>query len=186
VVSLDPMFKERDSHEEHLKTIRTPLRWVLCENRASALGALQQNCSQVFYFYCHGGISRTSVPFLSIGNGEFLTPDNIRAYQIGWVNPRPLVFLNGCMTAALEPEKALEFVSTFVSYARASGVIGTEITVFEPLATKFAENFLREFLAGKTLGSAVRSARRSLLSELNPLGLVYIPFALPGLQISKN
>jgi hypothetical protein len=67
----------------------------------------------------------------------------------------------------------------------AAGVIGTEITVFEPLARAFAEACLRRFLEGATLGAAVRGARLELLGQGNPLGLAYIPFALPGLRLQR-
>jgi hypothetical protein len=60
----------------------------------------------------------------------------------------------------------------------AAGVIGTEITIFEPLACTFAEKFAALFLAGVPIGEAVRRVRLAILSEENPLGLVYIPFVL--------
>ncbi len=47
----------------------------------------------------------------------------------------------------------LEFVSTFLEMSEASAVIGTEITIFEPLAVAFAEAFLPRFLAGMPLGA---------------------------------
>jgi hypothetical protein len=184
IVSMDPMFQERETHESQLKLIRTPLGFTLCETRSTALTALQQQQAQLVYFYCHGGLTDSNTPFLSIGNNEALTPDNLRAYRIRWKAPRPLVFMNGCMTAALEPEKAIDFVSAFVNQAAASGVIGTEITVFEPLATEFAQAFLRNFMGEcKSLGQSVKLARLALLQQFNPLGLVYIPYALPGLRM---
>lgn len=184
IVSMDQMFKERETHETQLKLIRTPLGLTLCETRSTALTALQQQQAQLVYFYCHGGLTLDNTPFLSIGNNEALTPDNIRAYRIRWKVPRPLVFMNGCMTAALEPEKAIDFVSAFVNQAGASGVIGTEITVFEPLATQFAQAFLKCFMGQcKSIGESVKLARLALLKQFNPLGLVYIPFALPGLHL---
>ena len=103
--------------------------------------------------------------------------------RIEWHEPRPLVFLNGCHTTGLEPEQALELVSALVRRSRAAGVVGTEITVFEPLARAFAEDCLRRFLAGDPLGWAVRNARLELLKAGNPLGLVYLPYALPSLQL---
>jgi hypothetical protein len=94
------------------------------------------------------------------------------------------VFLNGCQTTDLEPERVLDFVSYFVGTADASGVIGTEITVFENMARTFAEAFLKEFAARQVpLGRAVTHARLALLDQGNPLGLAYIPFALPSLQM---
>ena len=81
---------------------------------------------------------------------------------IRWQEPRPLVFLNGCHTTGLEPEQALELVSALVRRAQAAGVVGTEITVFEPLARAFAEDCLRRFLGGTSLGWAIREARLTL------------------------
>jgi hypothetical protein len=41
-----------------------------------------------------------------------------------------LVILNGCHTTDLEPNRAIDLVSSFIEYAQAGGVVGTEITVF--------------------------------------------------------
>ena len=112
-----------------------------------------------------------------------ITPDNLRWQRIRWEAPRPLIFINGCQTTALEPEQALEFVSAFVELAGASGVIGTEITVFEPLAGAFAEECLRRFLDGAPIGEAIRGARLALLAAANPLGLAYIPFVTASLRL---
>jgi hypothetical protein len=66
-------------------------------------------------------------------------------------------------------------------------VIGTEITVFEPLATTFAQIFLAEIIARKTVGAAMRSARLQVLQDQwNPLGLVYIPYAMATLRLSDQ
>jgi hypothetical protein len=184
IVSMDQMFKLRETHEGRLKLLRTPLGLTLCESRQAAITALQQQNAQLVYFYCHGGVTGDNTPFLSIGNNEAFTPDNLRGNGIRWKTTRPLVFMNGCMTAALEPEKAIDFVSAFVNRAGASGVIGTEITVFEPLATAFAQAFLQRFIGEcKSLGESVKLARLALLQQFNPLGLVYIPFALNGLRL---
>jgi hypothetical protein len=184
IVSLDKMLVEREPHEKQLRLIRNPLLFTLCEERTKALEAMKNPQAQLIYFYCHGGITDTNTPYLNVGTNEYITPDNLRAYDIQWSTPRPLVFLNGCMTTALEPEKAIEFVSAFVNQAAAAGVIGTEITIFEPLATEFGEKFMGYFLHDcKSIGQSIRLARLALLEQSNPLGLVYIPFALPGLRM---
>ena len=65
-------------------------------------------------------------------------------------------------------------------------MIGTEITVFEELAAAFAEAFLAEFLGGTPVGEAVRRSRLELLRlRWNPLGLVYVPFALATLTLER-
>lgn len=152
--------------------------------RADTLRLMKTAGVHVFYFYCHGGVQER-VPFLKVGTPEErgITSDLLFSEQIRWMPPQPLVFINGCRTTALEPEIAIELVSSLVRISHASGVIGTEITVFEPLARDFAEAYLRRFLDGKTVGEAVRGARLALLARGNPLGLAYIPFALEGLRL---
>ena len=139
----------------------------------------------LLYFYCHGGV-QDRVPFIKVGGPDErgITGDLLFSERIRWTAPRPLVFINGCRTTALEPETAIELVSSLVRRAQASGVIGTEITVFEPLARDFAEAYLVRFLAGATVGEAVRGARLALLARGNPLGLAYIPFALESLRLT--
>jgi hypothetical protein len=180
-VSTDPQFTLRAAHEAVLRQLRPDLSYA--DTRAEALTLLKESSAQVVYFYCHGGFDK-DVPFLRVGakGEEPITAVALAGAGIEWREPRPLLFLNGCHTTGLEPEQALEFVSFLIQCA-AAGVIGTEITVFEPLARAFAEECLTRFLAGEPLGWAVRNARLSLLKAGNPLGLVYLPYALPSLQL---
>ena len=87
--------------------------------------------------------------------------------------------------AHFTPEKAVEFVSTFIENG-AAGVIGAEIAIFEPLACAFAEECLRHFLQGVPIGEAVRKARLALLQSGNPLGLAYLPFVLPSVHLVEQ
>ena len=120
------------------------------------------------------------------GKDDAITTNNVRDKGFHWEDP-PLVFINGCHTAALEPEHALNFVSAFVEATYASGVIGTEVTVFEPLATWFAQEFFIRFVAkGQPVGQAFRGARLALLKEGNPLGLVYVPFVAPDMTLRRK
>jgi hypothetical protein len=101
--------------------------------------------------------------------------------------PRPLIFINGCHTTALEPSRVLNLVNGFVEETNAIGVIGTELTVFEPLAVSFADGMLEGFLDGSLeVGEAVRQARLGLLAKRNPLGLIYIPFVAAGFQLKRG
>ncbi|HEX5724793.1 MAG TPA: C25 family cysteine peptidase [Longimicrobiaceae bacterium] len=182
-------FERRAAHETALRGLRADLGWEYADTRQEALEMLEKTRSPIVYFYCHGGM-QGSTPYLLVGGKDegYLDVTNF-GDGIAWPEPGPLVFINGCQTAALEPEKAFDFVSTLVESANAAGVIGTEITVFEPLATEFAEEFLRRFVVpdaqGETLGvgEAVRRARLALLQRGNPLGLVYLPFAMAGLRL---
>lgn len=183
-VSTDPALVLRGGHEQALRALRSGLGWYYADTRERALALLKEAKAEVVYFYCHGGVLE-DIPFIQVGppDERGITRDLLRREAIRWSSPRPLVFINGCHTTALEPEKAIEIVSALVENAQAAGVIGTEITVFEPLASAFAEECLRRFLDGEPIGAAVRSARLALLANGNPLGLAYIPFVTASLRL---
>jgi hypothetical protein len=189
-VSTDPQFRLRAEHEQQLRALRPGLGWDYAATRAGAFDLMRmlKGPTQLLYFYCHGGLSEANAPFLAVGGVDEpgITSDNLRAYGIHWSDPRPLVFINGCHTTALEPDTALDFVSRFVDTAAATGVIGTEITTFEPLAGAFALECLRRFFAGEPIGAAVRGARLALLAQGNPLGLIYVPFVMPSVQLKAR
>jgi hypothetical protein len=187
-VCLDPNFKLRAAHETRLRNQLTQAEWTRADNRDATFDALKIANPHLVYFYCHGGVTSSNIPFIQVGQmtERGITRDNLRAKDVVWENPRPLVFINGCHTTALEPESAFELVSGFVEVAGAAGVIGTEITIFEPLATAFAEHFLQVFSQGIEVGEALRRSRLALLKESNPLGLVYIAYAMAGLHMTKK
>ncbi len=175
-----------EDHALKIQSLRNYGEWSLEKSRDATLTMLGQQGNDVVYFYCHGGFSG-SIPYIQVGPAteRGITSDNLVPYQVVWNKPGPLVFLNGCRTGALQPSVAFDLVTAFVKQAKASGVIGTEITVFEPLACKFAEHFFRAFLVqDRTVGGAVRHARLALLEGRNPLGLVYVPFALGTLTLA--
>ena len=184
-VCLDPNFTERAGHEARLRNLLTQAQWTRADSRDATFDAMKMAQPHLVYFYCHGGLTSSNVPFIQIGKmtERGITRDNLLAKGVVWEKPRPLVFINGCHTTALEPESAFELVSGFVETAGAAGVIGTEITVFEPIATAFAENFLQAFSQGIEVGEAIRRSRLALLKQSNPLGLVYIPYTMAGLHI---
>lgn len=186
-VSTDPEFTLREQHERELQALFEGYGWNYAASREETLRLLKAKKSQIVYFYCHGGVEGET-PYIQVGptSERGITADLLFSQGIRWVEPRPLVFINGCQTTALEPEKALEFVSPLVQQAGAAGVIGTEITVFEPLARVFAKECLARFLAGAPIGEAVRGARLALLKDGNPLGLVYVPFVLAGLRLDDR
>lgn len=182
-VSTDPAFTLWTGHEQILRQLRQNLDWTCAANRADLFALLKKSKPHVVYFYCHGGITR-GVPYIQVGppTDYVITRDNFRNESFNWDESWPLVFINGCRTADLDPSKALELVSACIQ-SSASGVVGTEITLFEPLACAFAEEFMRRFLVGVSVGEAIRGARLALLKQNNPLGLVYIPYALASLKL---
>jgi hypothetical protein len=173
-----PGFKLLAAHQQRLAKERPG--WTMLdvadtyeEARAMLMAKARPN---VAYFYCHGGVSAGNIPYLEVGGPGQLAPVSFRDQIFDrYRAPRSLIILNGCETVALEPDRAMSLVSAFVDNVGAGGVIGTEITVNENLAWRFAETLLRHIRAGEEIGRAVRLARLALLKEGNPLGLVYLP-----------
>ncbi len=147
------------------------------------LKLLGSRSDQVVYLYCHGGETPGGAAYVSVGAP---TPPNINISIIELDGLRleggsSLVFLNGCRTSAVSPSNQFDLVNGFVENGGALGVIGTEVTVFEPMAGPFALDFLRSFVVEKaTVGTAIRHARLAALKRGNPLGLAYVPFVLGG------
>jgi len=143
----------------------------------------------VLYFLCHGGESSTAG-----GLAIFLDPpgesgqsgiseSNLKAHHV-LLDHHPMVMLNACETAALEPDKVINLVEGFMSRG-ASAVIGAEIMIFPSLAYEFGERFMEAFVTGHaSLGTAIRQARLSLLGQWNPLGLAYVGYGLPELSLA--
>jgi len=179
-------FKQRESHVGRLRN-QSQINWKYADNFASTMKLLKEQELSLVYFYCHGGLSG-SYPYLLVGNDDRdkILPSSFRAENIYWENSCPLVFINGCHTTALSPEQALNFVTVLVENSQCAGVIGTEITIFEELAVAFSESFLDRFANGVPVGRAIRDARLDLLKQYNPLGLVYIPFVMSGLQLMRK
>lgn len=185
-VSTDPAFTEWPGHERAIQQLRKGLGWSCATTRSDLFRILKKSNPHIVYLYCHGGMSN-GIPYIQIGPASeyVITRENLRNEEIDWHESWPLVFINGCQTAALEPSKSMELVSACIQ-SSASGVVGTEITLFEPLACAFAEEFMRRFLMGVCIGKAIRGARLALLKAANPLGLAYIPYALASLSLIDN
>lgn len=183
-VSTDPQFKQRPAHEQALQGMG--IGWSYADSRDASIQLMKDTDAEIVYFYCHGGVT-ASGPYIMVGpnDGARLTPANLLNKDVFFDEKRPLVFINGCHTTALTPENGFDMVSAFIQTAHAAGVIGTEITIFESIATQFSEAFFDRFLKqNQTVGTAVRGSRLDMLQKMNPLGLVYVPYTMPGLKLN--
>jgi hypothetical protein len=174
----------REEHYKNLAALAPKFHWTSCDEHEGTIKTLKTKTPHLVYFYCHGHVD-DDAPCIFVGeqNAPGIYRSSLRAEGINWGNSRPLIFLNGCHTSALSPEQAINLVSGFIENASASGVIGTEISVFESLASQFAEACLAVFVQGKSIGDAIRNARLTLLQQGNPLGLVYVPFVIDTLRL---
>ncbi|MEV6602050.1 CHAT domain-containing protein [Actinoplanes sp. NPDC051346] len=160
------------------------------QDRDQLLSALRDRhrSPHFVYFYCHG-TEANGVPALQVGSEESAGIDyaQLSNGKVFWKGSRPLVFLNGCRTAAVQPKYAMNFVEAFIQRARASGVIGTEIITDESLGARFGQHFLENFLILRApVADAMRSARLSLLTERDPLGMAFVAYAPPQLRLVRH
>ncbi|MFJ8083082.1 CHAT domain-containing protein [Streptomyces sp. NPDC096205] len=97
----------------------------------------------------------------------------------------PLVFLNACSSAVVEPLTGASLPNFFQDQGYI-GFIGTEAPVPDAVAAAFSKEFYRCFLAGQSLGEALRNSRRALLYQYkNPLGLIYVAYADGDIRVAQ-
>lgn len=189
-VSTDSRLTMRAHHMQQLiadlqpASVPDPLQ--VLSTRTAVIEALRDDRPHLAYFFCHGQVGDDG-PKLFVGDGSEVAIEraSIGASKINWTDgPSPLVFLNGCETAGIDPEHTITLAGGFTE-AGAAGVIGTDITVFESMAAPFAEAFVPEFLApGGQVGESLRHARLRILQDrCNPLGLVYSAYAVASLSL---
>jgi len=182
--STDSSLLKRDAHLRRVRALAGD-HWHFAASRTELFSLFRTVAPSVVYLYGHGG-RQGRAAFFEVGSGQ--DGPIIRASLRGkadWRSTRPLVFLNGCHSAALAPDAAFSYATGFLQTAHASAVVGTEIAVFESLATAFAEDCLRRFVAERQpLGQAVRGARLALLEQGVPLGLVYLAFGPSELHLA--
>ncbi|SCL29912.1 CHAT domain-containing protein [Micromonospora rhizosphaerae] len=99
--------------------------------------------------------------------------------------PMPLVFLNACGTAALDPATATSLLKPFAQN-RNRGIIGTAANVPDGAAAAVSRWFYTNLLAhGMDVGQALHAAKWRLLQDWgNPLGLLYSVHAYAGLRVA--
>jgi hypothetical protein len=106
---------------------------------------------------------------------EWLTHDGLanRATGPKWGQPRSIVMLMGCESAATSPETVNNFVST-LWLAGAAAVVGTESVIADRVAAKGAERLTQLLWSDKkSLGEAMTTLRRELLATGSPLAFVF-------------
>ncbi|MEI8407705.1 MULTISPECIES: leucine-rich repeat domain-containing protein [unclassified Kribbella] len=170
---------------------------VPCDDRSTLEATLADPRLPLAYFYCHGRTEMQAdvvMPYLEIGTDTRIAPGSLGAWHEAggwgsshWSETAPLVFINGCETAALQPSDVVSFVDAFAGL-HAAGVVGTEISVSQRVAGEMALNFYRHFAGpdGVSVGTALYRARIDLLRKGNIAGLVYTPFCSMDLILERS
>ena len=193
VAGANGSFSCEDAHFKALAKLQTKFPVASLKQvytSAEVLDELAISPIHIAYFFCHaeGGGSvnsqlRLQKPLTNVE--EFIQPYEFSQLLGGnqkW-DPPALVFLNGCKTANYSPEALSPFLQCFVDHLGASGMIGTEITVWDVFAAEVGSLFLEGFLNGDHAGDSLLKARRILLSKNNVLGLVYTLYASADLHL---
>ncbi|WP_310725888.1 CHAT domain-containing protein [Streptomyces sp. N2A] len=155
--------------------------------------ALAPEAMDIVYFYCHCGYDvRTETAaadrYLDLG-GIRMEPLDIGMWaRTVWDDPhwprrRPLVVLNGCHTTETTSGTLNSFVPAFTLLAGASGVLGTEVTLEQGLASWAMEELLSRLLGGATAGEALHGTRWAMLRRGNVMGLAYTAYCLANLTL---
>jgi hypothetical protein len=183
-VATDPDVRRSWPAHEQLIKAWLDVTGSLGTSPAEVVEALESRRPAIAYFLTHVEVTRdpVPVPFLRVGSGG-LDAAALQDHGLRLDASRPLVFLNGCASAALTPERLLGLIDRFLAHG-ASSAVGTEVTVFLDLATRFAEAFFTRFCSGTTLAEAMRQARIAVLAQGNPLGLAYTAYGVHGLRLS--
>jgi hypothetical protein len=191
VAAVNSSLGYESSHFTSLGTLKTqyPLAQLKQQYTFADLRTeLAKSPFHIAYFFCHaeGGVQIDSRIVLQ---AALNAPEFVLAYQFGnlfkgqkW-DPPALVFMNACRSSNYSPEALSPFLGTFVDTLGASGLIGTEVDVWDIFAAEVGKLFLENFLNGEYAGMSLLKARRVLLSKNNPLGLVYTLFASADLHL---
>jgi anti-anti-sigma factor len=177
--------KLTEKHKTQMKVRLKKFQVAAKESLNEVKAALKPPKLEVLYFYCHGrrkllAGSEKPIPLLELGEDEFIAATDVLAWsydwdrETHWRHTSPLVFINGCNTVELTPDLLVNFVDNFVGQY-ASGVIGTEVTLHEYVASEAASEFFDHFQV-KTVGQSLQLMRRHLLLKGNLMGLAYTPY----------
>jgi hypothetical protein len=158
---------------------------------ADALAAALGGDVDVVYLFCHCGRDFPAAgappdPYLHFDRK--ITPTDVNQWiettwpVDHWSNRRPLVIINGCHTVETLSGSLSDFVVAFTSWAGGAGVIGTEVTVDQPVAALAMELFL-DTLRTRPVGEALRSMRWAMIGRGNVMGLAYTPYCLANLVL---
>ena len=163
-----------------------------CDSVAALKAALKAPV-ETLYFYCHGETEEDPAgqraTRLTLGKNDKFYAQDISVWRRSawkaehWKATSPLVFLNGCHTTDITPELLLSFVDSF-SNAYAAGVLGTEITIDQNVASEIAELFFEGFRSNMSVGESLHKMRIRMLAKNNLLGLAYTAYCSADLRLS--
>lgn len=200
-MAIDPLL-DGDIREAHLRRLRERLpAGTVSEAKEVSSGTelaklLARETMDVAYLYCHGGYVQRSThdrPSTVLRFAESrIHPSDLMAWRRDrtlwwpphWPHRKPLVVLNGCHLVEKTTATLGNFVDAFTNRAEASGVIGTEVTVEQGMASWTMEELLHSLIVGgASVGEALREVRWRMINRGNVMGLAYTLYCVAGLRL---
>jgi hypothetical protein len=161
----------------------------------AALG--QPSDASFVYFYCQGDRYDGAAPYgdgelardaaLSFSAGRRVRLSEMKRLLAAPLGRRPLVFLNTCEGASLEPFHYDHFMPFFIEELGACSFISTEVTAPALLAHDFAMEFMARFWQGRPAGQILWQLRRHYLDTHHTiLGFNYSLYGLGAIRLAPR
>jgi hypothetical protein len=96
--------------------------------------------------------------------------------------PLPLVFMNACGSAAVDPSSPISFPALFIDNGNRA-FVGTETRIPDEFAAAFSRRFYESLFVGNKVGDSLHRARWALARRTAPLGILYTLYGNPELRI---
>jgi hypothetical protein len=157
-------------------------------------GGLRSQADQIQHFVCHCVINEgiPSNSSLILSENDAVTIADLQAAltppsKLRNREPGPLIFLNACGSASMDPMVVASFPRFFLRDNHNRGFIGTETNVPDKFAAEFSRCFYDDLLNGVRLGEAIYNAKWKMLCNANnPLGILYTFYADPDMAVNKE
>lgn len=153
---------------------------------SDALGSGQYD---VIHFTGHGVVKDPDNPnsaYMVLDGGQQFSPEDINGNVANLGKPGPVVFFNACQIGQLS--MGLTGIGGWaekMTGAGAAAFIGANWSVFDKFACDFAVAFYTRLIAGDTISTAVKEARKLVRGNRTPTWLAYTTFADPNARINK-
>ena len=108
-----------------------------------------------------------------------------RRYPADPAGARPLVFMNACGSAAIDPLSILSLPRMFLENGNCV-YIGTETKIPPAVAAAMSRHFYRHLLEQASAGMALHRAKWELLTRGSPAGVLYTLYGDPDVAISPS
>jgi CHAT domain len=179
--------EERQFVAEWASRHQISTREISAATHPQAMAQLAAGQIDAFHFAGHGlyDPEQPEACGFLLADGRVLHPlDLLGPVQTRLKEARPLVFFNACQTARIDisPTGLEGWVPQWIRGCGCAALLGPQWNVNDRLALAFTRAFYTRLERGRTLGEAVRAARRALrrIDPNHPSWLAFVLYAQPN------